>query len=104
MASHKLVRWMLFPAFLGWLVGPLLLLPSAPWTLLLSAGMIAGLVLARLVLTWPDDRKLPKVIAFPGYLFISIVAGWKAWLHLLKQEKSAMWEPTQRPITEAPRA
>jgi hypothetical protein len=57
-----------------------------------------------LVLTWPDDRKLPKVIAFPGYLFISIVAGWKAWLHLLKQEKSAMWEPTQRPITEAPRA
>lgn len=104
MASHKLVRWMLFPAFLGWIVGPLFLLERAPWALLLTAGMLVGLALARLVLTWPDDRKLPKLVAFPGYVFISIVAGWKAWLHLLKQEKSAMWEPTQRPVTEAPLA
>lgn len=99
MASHKLVRWMLFPAFLGWLVGPLLLLRSAPYTLVLTLGMAVGLVLARLVVTWPDDKRLPRLIAFPGYVFISIVAGWKAWLHLLRNEKSAMWEPTQRPVS-----
>lgn len=104
MASHKLVRWMLFPAFLGWLVGPLLLLRSAPYTLVLMLGMVVGLVLARLVITWPDDKRLPRLIAFPGYVFISIVAGWKAWLHLLRNEKSAMWEPTQRPVSDLPAA
>lgn len=104
MASHKLVRWMLFPAFLGWLVGPLLLVRSAPYTLVLTLGMIVGLVLARLVVTWPDDKRLPRLIAFPGYVFISIVAGWKAWLHLLRNEKSAMWEPTQRPVSDLPAA
>ena len=100
MVSHKLVRWLLFPSLLAWFVGPLFLAPTAPWTLVLTAGMLGGLVLSLVVLAWPDDRRLPKLIAFPGYLFISIVAGWKAWLHLLRREKSAMWEPTQRPVTE----
>jgi cellulose synthase/poly-beta-1,6-N-acetylglucosamine synthase-like glycosyltransferase len=101
MASHKLARWVLFPSLLGWLIGPLFLVRTAPWLLLLTAGMLTGLLIAKVVLSWPDDRKLPRFIAFPGYLFISIVAGWKAWLHLVKQEKSAMWEPTQRPVTES---
>jgi len=100
MAGHKLARWVLFPALLGWIVGPLLLVRSAPYTLVLLGGMIAGLVLARLTLTWPDDKRLPKLVAFPGYIFVSIVAGWMAWLHLLKGEKLATWEPTQRPEAE----
>lgn len=102
MASHKLARWMLFPAFLGWIVGPLLLVGTAPWTLVLTVGMLAGIVLARVTVTWPEGRRLPRLIAFPGYLFVSILAGWMAWLHLLRNEKSAMWEPTQRPVTEPP--
>ncbi len=100
MISHKLVRWLLFPSLLGWLIGPLLLVRTAPWTLLVAVGMVVGLVVARLVLTWPDDRRLPRVVALPGYVFISIVAGWMAWLHLLRQEKSAVWEPTQRPVVD----
>lgn len=99
MVSHKLVRWLLFPSLLGWLVGPLLLLRTAPWTLLLTIGMLVGLVVARLVIVWPDNRRLPRLIALPGYVFISIVAGWMAWWHLLRNEKSAMWEPTQRPVS-----
>jgi cellulose synthase/poly-beta-1,6-N-acetylglucosamine synthase-like glycosyltransferase len=99
MVSHKLVRWLLFPSLLGWLVGPLFVMRAAPWALLLSLGMIVGLVVARLVIIWPDDRRLPRIIALPGYVFISIVAGWMAWLHLLRNEKSAMWEPTQRPVS-----
>ncbi len=102
MVSHKLVRWLLFPALLGWLIGPLLVVRSMPWALLLTLGMIVGLIVARLVITWPDDKRLPRIIALPGYVFISIVAGWMAWLHLLRNEKSAMWEPTQRPVTEPP--
>jgi cellulose synthase/poly-beta-1,6-N-acetylglucosamine synthase-like glycosyltransferase len=101
MASHKLARWLLFPAFLGWIVGPPLLWRSAPWTLLLTVGMAVGLLLARVTVTWPEGRRLPRLIAFPGYVFVSILAGWMAWLHLLKQEKHAMWEPTQRPVRDA---
>ncbi len=102
MASHKLARWLLFPSLLGWIVGPVLVARTAPWTLMLTLGMIAGIVLARLIVTWPEGRRLPRLIAFPGYLFVSILAGWMAWLHLLRNEKSAMWEPTQRPVTEPP--
>jgi cellulose synthase/poly-beta-1,6-N-acetylglucosamine synthase-like glycosyltransferase len=102
MFSHKLARWLLFPAFLGWIVGPLLLVRTAPYTLVLTGGMLAGLLLARLTLTWPEHKRLPKVVAFPGYIFVSIVAGWMAWLHLLKREKLATWEPTKRPAAELP--
>lgn len=104
MTSHKLVRWLLFPSFLGWLVGPLFLVGTAPITLVLMLGMGVGLLLSRVVLVWPEHRRLPKVIAFPGYIFISIVAGWKAWLHLLRNEKASMWEPTQRPVSDLPLA
>lgn len=102
MASHKLVRWVLFPSLLGWLIGPLFLISTAPLALILAVGMLTGLALARLVIVWPDNKRLPRFIAFPGYVFISIVAGWAAWLHLLRNEKSAMWEPTQRPVSDAP--
>ncbi len=100
MAGHKLARWLLFPALLGWLVGPLLLVRSAPYTLVLTAGMCLGLLLARVTLGWPDDKRLPKLVSFPGYIFVSIVAGWMAWLHLFKGEKLATWEPTKRPPAE----
>ncbi len=100
MASHKLARWLLFPALLGWLVGPLLLIKSAPYTLVLTLGMLVGLGLARLTLTWPDDKRLPRLVAFPGYIFVSIMAGWLAWWQLLKGEKLATWEPTKRPNAE----
>ena len=100
MAGHKLARWLLFPALLGWIVGPLLLVRSAPYTLVLTAGMCMGLLLARVTLTWPDDKRLPKLVSFPGYIFVSIVAGWMAWLHLFRGEKLATWEPTKRPPAE----
>lgn len=97
MVSHKLVRWLLFPSFLGWLFGPVFLARTAPAVMLLTLGMLLGLVLSRLVIHWPADRRVPRLIAIPGYVFISMVAGWRAWLHLLRNEKAAVWEPTSRP-------
>lgn len=101
MGSHKLVRWLLFPSLLGWIIGPLLLYTEAPWTGLLLIGMIGGIGLAAMTLRWPDNRRLPRIVAFPGYAFISILAGWRAWLHLLRREKAAVWEPTQRPLVDS---
>lgn len=101
MGSHKLVRWLLFPSLLGWIIGPLLLYTEAPWTGLLLIGMVGGIGLAAMTLRWPDNRRLPRIVAFPGYVFISILAGWRAWLHLLRREKAAVWEPTQRPLVDS---
>jgi cellulose synthase/poly-beta-1,6-N-acetylglucosamine synthase-like glycosyltransferase len=97
--SHKLMRWLLFPALLGWMIGPLFLIDSHPVLLVLTAGMLLGLRLGSLAANWPDDKRLPTLLAFPGYAFVSIMAGWAAWWHLLKGDKSAVWEPTQRPTT-----
>jgi hypothetical protein len=42
------------------------------------------------------------VLALPAYLFVSLVAGWQAWIHLLRNERSAIWEPTPRPRVPVP--
>lgn len=97
MVSHKLVRWLLFPSFIGWLLGPLLLARQYPLTLLLALAMCTGLLLAGLVVVSPEGRRLPRLVTVPGYVFISILAGWRAWIHLLRNEKAAVWEPTKRP-------
>lgn len=97
MSSHKLARWLLFPALLGWLIGPLFLGPSMPLFYLLSLAMAGGIVLGLVVAQWPTTRKLPTVLAFPGYAFVSVLAGWLAWWNALRGNRKAVWEPTQRP-------
>lgn len=100
MWSHKLVRWLLFPSLLGWLIGPLFLASDYPFMALLTLGMLVGLLLARLVTVAPKETSLPRFLAAPGYIFVSIVAGWLAWWKLLRGEKHALWEPTSRPPVE----
>lgn len=97
MISHKLLRWLLFPAFLGWLIGPLFLVSVQPWWLLLTVAMSVGVGLGVLVSRLPEGQRLPRVLALPGYVFVSILGGWIAWWHLVRGHKSAIWEPTQRP-------
>lgn len=97
--SHKLVRWLLFPAFLGWIIGPIFLFRDFPWVLSLTVVMILGVITGLIAAKWPAGKHLPSLLAFPGYIFVSIMAGWLAWWHLVRGEKSAVWEPTQRPTT-----
>lgn len=97
MISHKLLRWLLFPALIGWLIGPLFLINQYPILLLLSLGMLVGIGLGLLVTRLPEGQRLPKFLSLPGYVFVSILGGWIAWWHLLRGQKSAVWEPTQRP-------
>ncbi len=98
MFSHKLLRWILFPSLLGWIVGPLLLARTAPLTLLLMCGMLIGMGIGIVTSKWPSGRKLPRILAVPGYVFVSIMAGWLAWWHCITGQGSAVWEPTRRPV------
>jgi cellulose synthase/poly-beta-1,6-N-acetylglucosamine synthase-like glycosyltransferase len=96
MISHKLMRWLLFPSLLGWLIAPVLLWSTAPWSMIFAIGMLVGIGLARLTAVLPDDRRLPNILAFPAYIFVSIVAAWGAWLESVSGRKTATWEPTPR--------
>lgn len=96
LVSHKLVRWLLFPSLLGWFIGPVLLWRTAPWTLFLLVGMSGGVLLAWLTVTMPTDKRLPNILAFPAYAFISIVAGWMAWKESISGNRTPIWEPTPR--------
>jgi hypothetical protein len=60
--------------------------------------LLLGLWSAR----FSSRRRLPRLLALPAYLFVSLVAGWQAWTHLLRNERSAIWEPTPRPRVPVP--
>jgi len=102
MWSHKLVRWLLFPSLIGWLVGPLFLARQFPPIVFLLFGMLVGLLLSWIVVHAPNGKTLPRWVAAPGYVFVSIVAGWLAWWKALKGEKHSLWEPTRRPAVDGP--
>ena len=102
MVSHKLLRWLLFPSFLGWIIGPILLVRSAPHTSILLIGMLVGIALGVLASRWPEGSPPPRIVAIPGYVFVSIMAGWLAWWQLFRGHKSATWEPTRRPEVALP--
>ncbi len=102
LVSHKLMRWLLFPAMAGWIVGPLFLYDRFPDALWLTEAMLVGVLLGLWSARFSSGRRLPRLVALPAYLFVSLVAGWQAWMHLLRNERSAIWEPTPRPRVPMP--
>lgn len=96
LASHKLIRWLVF------LVAPLaplgLLLvgfeyPAAWWLLALGLIVVAAGVGAFF---WPPKRSVPKPLALVGFLLGAHAAGFIAWTKALRGELNPVWEPTRR--------
>jgi cellulose synthase/poly-beta-1,6-N-acetylglucosamine synthase-like glycosyltransferase len=96
--SHKLARWLVFPAMplalvaLGWLS---LKSPLALGCLLVAA--VAG-VLGVTALRWPEGRPIPRLLALCGFGVASHLAGLLAWGRALRGEQNRIWEPTRRPV------
>ncbi len=93
--SHKVIRWLapvgLTLAMAGWLLLDL-------WrnSLLLAApvAVLAGLALAGWY--WPEEKKLPRLVAFTTYVVSGAIATFVAWYHGLQGELNPVWEPTRR--------
>ena len=94
--SHKLVRWLVFPA------APLALAALVPLSLVsiparvLLAGAGVGIGLGTVAMRSPEGRPLPRVVALCGFVLASHVAGFVAWAKALGGESSSIWEPTRR--------
>lgn len=96
--SHKLMRWLVYPALLAAPLGLALLgveSMSARW-LLAAAG--AGVLLGWIGMRWPEGRSVPRLIAVPGFILAANLAGVVAWTKLVRRERIAVWEPTRRPL------
>jgi len=99
--SHKLVRWLLPPAFVVGGIGLVLLATrDARWAVLLGVGCVA-LVAAVVGWFWREGRPMPRVISLPSYFFWGVTAGLVAWSKALRGDLNPIWEPTRREATSS---
>jgi len=94
--SHKLCRWLVYPAFIPATVGMLLLPMVWPWAAMLIP--IAGTVLFtgwRAMKDEPGVRR-SKGVALLGFLVASNLAGLLAWVKTAQRTEDGTWEPTRR--------
>jgi hypothetical protein len=96
--SHKLVRWMSFPSLVLLPVGLVVLSLRTHHGLLGSLIVLAGLVTGAVGFRWPRGRTVPAVFAVPAFALASSAAAIEAWGQALRGRKSAIWEPTRRPL------
>lgn len=94
--SHKVCRWLLPGVALVGLVALVAAAPASPWARALIAGIAAAGVLAGIGWRWPEDARMPRVLAVPAYVVAGNIAVLHAWLRLLAGRAAPVWEPTRR--------
>ena len=97
LASHKLVRWLIPPAWLGAWVGVILLAVLFLPPIIAGSVLLATLLFFTIVWWWPVKGTNPpwliRMMAFGG---MSILAGCHAWINTIRGEADPVWEPTRR--------
>lgn len=94
--SHKLCRWLVYPAL------PLAAIAliaksthSVIWLAVLIAGVL-GTIVGTIGMRWPHGKPAPSLIMLAGFGLASNVAGILAWVRVLRNQRAAVWEPTRR--------
>lgn len=94
--SHKLIRWLVFPALPLGLVGLVLLSFSSKVALALLVAALAGIAAGVVAMRAQDGTRLPRLIKLSGFVLAANVAGLLAWIKAIRGENHAIWEPTRR--------
>jgi len=97
LASHKLVRWLVYAALPLGIIGLLLLAPSHPAAIALLAAAAAGAGLGMIGVRWSRRAPPPRPVALAAFAWASALAGVVAWRDALAGRRRAVWEPTRRP-------
>ncbi|MEO7043391.1 MAG: hypothetical protein ABI035_14100, partial [Gemmatimonadaceae bacterium] len=94
--SHKLCRWLVYPALPIAAVALIYAsLHSTVWLAVLILSTI-GTIIGVAGMRWPANRQAPGIIRIAGFALASNLAGILAWLQVLRNKRMAVWEPTRR--------
>jgi glycosyltransferase involved in cell wall biosynthesis len=96
LASHKLVRWLVFLVAPLVPVGLSLLAAQQVWARWALLAMSIGLLLGVAAFAWPAENRTPRPLAVVGFLLGAQAAGFMAWVKALRGELNPVWEPTRR--------
>jgi cellulose synthase/poly-beta-1,6-N-acetylglucosamine synthase-like glycosyltransferase len=94
--SHKLCRWLVYPAFILAAIALIVLATTSPIWLGLFTLALAGVIVGWVGMRWPHDRPKPALLNLAGFAFASNLAGILAWLQVAQNKRAAVWEPTRR--------
>jgi len=98
LASHKLARWVAPLTLPPALVGLALLAREVPAARALLILAVLGTGIGAVGMGWPEDRRLPRLLAIPAFMLAANVAGVKAWIEAMRPGAGRIWEPTRRPV------
>ena len=98
LASHKLIRWLVWLAWPGALVGLALLTLAWPalWPLFVAVMVVLGAGWVGWAISRERGRGPPGFLALPAYAVAGAAAGFSAWMLALGGRRIAIWEPTRR--------
>jgi cellulose synthase/poly-beta-1,6-N-acetylglucosamine synthase-like glycosyltransferase len=98
--SHKLGRWAVPPASVPGVAGLALLAAAHTWAAAALVAAAAVVAVAAVGWFWPEDRRMPRLVALVAFPVAANVAVLHAIGRLLGPRDDHIWEPTRR--TPAP--
>ena len=94
--SHKLCRWLVYPALpIAAVALAVASLHSRLWLAVLIISILGG-VAGIAGMRWPATRVAPRAIRIAGFALASNLAGMLAWAQVARNRRLAVWEPTRR--------
>ncbi len=94
--SHKLARWLVYPAFVLAGIALIALSVQSPFWLGVLVLSIVGILIGWAGMKWSSDRPAPKLLNIAGFALASNLAGILAWVRVIQNKRAATWEPTRR--------
>jgi hypothetical protein len=96
LASHKLIRWLVWLTWPAAVAGLGVLAWTDPRFWPFAAAVGVAMAVGWVGWWWSRRGSAPRMLAIPGYALAGAVAGFAAWMRALGGTQLAVWEPTRR--------
>ncbi len=95
--SHKVARWLVYPAAVVSAITIAVLALSHDWARVLLGLTLAGVAAGALAMRRAERGVSPPLVRTLGFAYAANLAGILAWWEFLRGSQMAIWEPTRRP-------